>query len=116
MVTLQQLNLICGIGWDEGYNDKVFIVFHEQDGGLSEEITFGCNEWHLRITLDKPFRTAHLPQVMHFKIQDLRAIYRKLKLGYKNYYVILPLEFSQAGFEVVNGPSRGSKVQACRGF
>lgn len=109
MFTLNDLNLICGLMWDEDFSSKVHFVFHEQEGGTTERVTIQAGPWHWSITT-APFATAHLPNSMTFKRTDLYALFRKLRGGYSNMNVVLPLLFSREGFEVKNGPARGTRV------
>lgn len=71
MFTLQQFNLILGMGWDERWDDRLHLTFHEQEEGFTEEVTVSCDRWRFRFPLDAPYRTAHLPSTMSFKIADL---------------------------------------------
>ncbi len=109
MFTLNDLNLICGLAWDEDYSSKLHFVFHEQEGGTTERVTIQSGPWRWSITTT-PFATAHLPSSMTFKRTDLHALFRKLKYGYSNTNAVLPLLFTREGFEVKNGPARGTKV------
>ncbi len=112
MFTIQELNLLCGLAWDEFYDEKLDITFHEKEDGFTEQVTISCKSGftHL-LKLSEPYRTFHLPRTMRFKNTDLRTLLRKLKYAYKNFNVVLPLEFREEGFEVMNGPCRGMKVK-----
>ncbi len=112
MFTIQELNLICGLAWDESYDEKLYITFHENEDGFAENVTAFCNagfKYHFK--LSKSYRTFHLPRTMIFKLTDLRTLTRRLRYNYKNYDVVLPLEFKEEGFEVMCGPARGTKVK-----
>jgi hypothetical protein len=114
MLTLNDLNLFLGVGWDENYTEKIDLTFHEQDGGRSQEVSAHCKGWHHRFALQAAVQTAHLPNTMTFKLDDLRNLFRRLRQGYKNFNVVLPLQFSQTGFEVLYGPCKGSKIPNVR--
>lgn len=110
MLTLNDFNMFVGLGWDENYNDRVNLTFHEQDGGCSEKVTGSCKGWYHSFELQAPAQTAHLPHTMTFKLSELKTLFRRLKEGYKNYNVVLPLQFTETGFEVLYGPGKGTKI------
>jgi hypothetical protein len=81
MLTLNDFNLFVGLSWDEDYNDKIDLTFHEQDGGVSEKVTGHCKGWYHTFELQTQMCTAHLPCTMTFKATELKTLFRRLKLG-----------------------------------
>lgn len=110
MFNIQELNVILGVGHECSLNDHVSIHFHEAEDGATEKITVKTKEWSHKFELSRAFYTAHLPATMTFRRVDLNSLFRKLQQGYINFNVILPLRFTDKGFEVLDGPARGTKV------
>lgn len=110
MFTIQELNIILGVGHETTLNDLVSIHFHEAEDGASDKITVKTREWSHKFELSKSIYSAHLPSIMTFRRVDLSALFRKLQQGYINFNVILPLRFTDKGFEVLDGPARGTKI------
>lgn len=114
MFTLNEFNLLLGVTWDEPWQQVLHIIFHEEEEGFTQEVSVHCGMFRWRFTIQTPMKTAHLPSTMIFRASDLRALFRKLKAGYRNIDVPLPLEFYREGVEVKNGPARGTKVLTFR--
>jgi hypothetical protein len=110
MFTIQELNIILGVGHECTLNDIVVIHFHEAEDGTTEKITVRTKEWSHKFELAKVAYTAHLSANMSFRRVDLNALFRKLQQGYSNFNVVLPLRFTDKGFEVLDGPARGTKI------
>lgn len=110
MFTINEINVILGVGHDCQLTDLVRICFHEGEDGETQEITVLTRDWKHRFRLENPAYTAHLPASMTFRRVDFNALFRKLQAGYKNFNILLPLKFSSTGFEVLNGPARGTKI------
>ena len=109
MFTLNELYLITGLAWYGDGTDSIDVLFHEQDG-FTDRVTAYCRGWQYPLTLQSPCSTAHLPQVMTFKVRDLRALVYKLVQGYSRWDIVLPLRFGDDGMEVQAGPGRGTLV------
>src|SRR5581483_8633402 len=110
MFTLNDLNIICGLGWDRPYNSIVDIIFQEQDG-VSDTVTVAAHPWIIELKM-KPTHTAYLSSSMRFHRKDLVELFHVLQSGYKNISAVLPLDFTREGFTVKHGPGTGKRVEA----
>lgn len=110
MFNIQELNIILGVGHEGSLSDLVSIYFHEAEDGATDKITVRSKEWIHKFELSHSAYTAHLPASMTFRRVDINNLFRKLQQGYLNFNIVLPLRFTDKGFEVLDGPARGTKI------
>lgn len=107
MLKLNDLNNIVGMGWDRGNDTKVRFSFIDDAGNYSCHIS--VNPWSQYINLQNI--PISVESFYTFTLGDLRRLVQKLKIGYANVNVILPLQFDRDGFAVKGGPGNGTRVE-----